>query len=204
MKKILCYGDSNTFGCNPSNFTRYSENERWSGILKEKFKNQFEVFEEGANNRNGFVDNPDGDFYSSQKYLPELLNKLGNLDIIILAVGTNDLQFQYNITFEQIEKGLENLIVISKKYSEKIIVIPPVILNDNIFNGFFKTMFDKSSIEKSQNVGEIYRKVVQKFNCLFFDIDKITKPSEIDGLHYTKESHSIIAEKLYEFINKNI
>ena len=36
MKKILCYGDSNTFGFNPTDLTRYNEDQRWSGILKNK------------------------------------------------------------------------------------------------------------------------------------------------------------------------
>ena len=35
MKKILCYGDSNTYGFIPETGARYSEHERWSGILKE-------------------------------------------------------------------------------------------------------------------------------------------------------------------------
>ena len=34
MKKILCYGDSNTFGFNPENGKRFDNLTRWSGILK--------------------------------------------------------------------------------------------------------------------------------------------------------------------------
>lgn len=39
MKKILCYGDSNTFGYNPANGLRFDENNRWSGILKSTLAN---------------------------------------------------------------------------------------------------------------------------------------------------------------------
>lgn len=204
MKKILCFGDSNTFGFNPSDGTRYDEKTRWSGILKSKLKNNFEVIEEGANNRTGFADNPAGEFYSSQKYLPKLLNRLGELEFAVISVGTNDLQFQYSITEEQIEKGLENLIILTKNYAKKIIVIPPVNLDENILNGFFKIMFDKSGIEKSKNAGRIYRKVAQKYNCMIFDINEFEKPSKTDGLHYSEKSHKIIAEKLYNFILLNI
>ena len=33
-----------------------------------------------------------------------------------------------------------------------------------------------------------------------FDFNKIVTPSEVDGLHYTKESHQIIAQHLSEFV----
>ena len=45
MKKILCYGDSNTFGFNPANGSRYSEEQRWSGRLKELLKPDYEIIE---------------------------------------------------------------------------------------------------------------------------------------------------------------
>ena len=105
---------------------------------------------------------------------------------------------------EQIEKGLENLITLTKNYAKNIIVVPPVILDENILYGFFKIMFDNTSIEKSKNVGKIYRKVAQKYNCMIFDINEFAKPTETDGLHYSTKSHKIIAERLYNFILLNI
>ena len=37
-------------------------------------------------------------------------------------------------------------------------------------------------------------------NCKYFDFNELVKPSQTDGLHYTKESHQIIAQHLAEFI----
>jgi len=204
MKKILLYGDSNTFGLNPQKFSRYDENARWSGIIKEKLKNDFEVIEEGANNRTGFSKNPEGEFYSSQEYFPKLLKSIGIIDIIVIAIGTNDLQFQYDISFERIEEGLQNLVEEGKKYSNNIILIPSVILDDRILNGFFKTMFDKTGIQKSKSVGQIYRKIAEKSNCYIFDVNEFAKGSDTDGLHYSEESHKLIAEKLLKFLEDKI
>lgn len=47
MKKILCFGDSNTFGFNPENGKRFDEQTRWAGKLKIALKNKFEVIEKG-------------------------------------------------------------------------------------------------------------------------------------------------------------
>lgn len=200
MKKILCYGDSNTFGFNPEDFSRYDKNTRWTGVLQKNLGKEYKVINEGANNRNGFVSNPQGDLYCAQKHYPELISKSENIDIIILAIGTNDLQFLYNANFDTFEQGLEKLIPISKKKTGNIIIIPPVILSDNILNGFFKIQFNKTSILKSQTVGEIYYKLAKIHNCRIFDINKFTKPSETDGLHYSKDSHKLIADNLAKFI----
>lgn len=200
MKKILCYGDSNTFGFNPTDYSRYDENTRWTGVLQSNLGDKYKVINEGANNRNGFVPNPQGDFYSAQIHYPELISNSENIDIIILAIGTNDLQFSYNANSNNFEQGLENLILISKKKTDNIIIIPPVILSENILNGFFKIQFDKTSILKSQTIGEIYYKLAKIHNCRIFDINEFAKPSETDGLHYSKESHKLIADKLTKFI----
>ena len=196
MKKILCYGDSNTYGFNPSDFGRYAENERWSGIIKQSLLLEYEVIEAGMNNRTGFVDNPAGIEYSAQKHFPILIEPYDRIDIIILAVGTNDLQFLFDLELKDVKAGLENLISIAKTKTDKIILIPSVILDKRILNGFFKSQFDETSIEKSLKMGEIYRAVAKETGCKVFDINEFAKPSDTDGLHYSKDSHKIIADTL--------
>ncbi len=202
MKKILCFGDSNTFGFNPLDGSRYDESSRWSGILKNKLSENFEIIEEGMNNRTGFIDNKDGFLFSSQRCFSKILGSYKNIDILILAIGTNDLQFQYEINFKTIERGLENLINIAKEKCKNIIIVPPIILNNSILNGNFSHQFDITSIEKSKKVSRIYKKISNVYKCRYFDFNKIAQPSEIDGLHYTKQGHEKIANNLADFILK--
>ena len=201
MKKILCYGDSNTFGFNPLNGSRYEQNERWSGILKQNLSANFEVIEEGMNNRTGFVNNPDGIIFSSQKHFPSIINKYDKIDILILAIGTNDMQFLYDFEIESAEEGLKTLINIAKTKTKQIILIPPVKLDNRILNGYFRIQFDEKSIEKSLRIGEIYNKTAEDTGCKIFDINEFAKPSDIDGLHYTPETHKLIAQNLEKFIS---
>ena len=203
MKKILCYGDSNTYGFNPSDFGRYAENERWSGIIKQSLLLEYEVIEAGMNNRTGFVDNPAGIEYSAQKHFPILIEPYDRIDIIILAVGTNDLQFLFDLELKDVKAGLENLISIAKTKTDKIILIPSVILDKRILNGFFKSQFDETSIGKSRKIGRIYKNLSGINYCGYFDINKFVAPSDIDGLHYDENSHKLIADKLTEFIKQN-
>ncbi|MBR6126804.1 hypothetical protein IKQ21_03880, partial [bacterium] len=200
MKKILCYGDSNTFGYKPDDGERYGKNSRWTGILQSKLGENFEIIEEGMCDRTGFVDNPKGFIFSAQKHFPELISNIDKVDIIILALGTNDLQLFYDINDKQIEDGLKILINLAKEKSDEIILIPPVILDENILKGSFNFQFDEKSIEKSKKVGEIYKKLAKTMDCKIFDFNEFVKPSKIDGLHYDENSHKLIAENLALYI----
>lgn len=190
MKTILCFGDSNTHGYSPFDGRRFSQTERWTGILKTRFN----IIETGLNNRVGFILSPYGEKYSGLKYFPKVLSACKNIDVLILAVGTNDLQFAYNVSMQTIENGLEQMIMLAKEKTANIIIVPPVILNEDIFNGAFSLMFDKSSIEKSVLVQEVFKKVVSKHNCKLLDFNEFVRPSNIDGLHYDRTAHKKIAE----------
>ena len=204
MKKILCYGDSNTFGYKPNDCERYDKNSRWTGILQNKLGDSFEIIEEGMCDRTGFVDNPKGFIFSAQKHFPELISTIDKVDIIILAIGTNDLQFLYDVNDEIIENGLKTLINLAKEKSDEIILIPPVILDESILAGNFNIQFDETSIKKSKNVGEIYKKIAQTTGCKIFDFNEFVKPSKLDGLHFDENSHKLIAEKLSLFIQNKV
>ena len=132
MKNILCYGDSNTFGYNPQNGLRLDKNSRWSSILADKLENEYNVIEAGLCDRTAFVDNSKGHDYSAQRHYPDFLSKFRDLSIIIIALGTNDLQFLYEINEEIVKKGLTSLIKLSKEFTDNIIIVSPVKLNNEV------------------------------------------------------------------------
>ena len=203
MKKIICYGDSNTFGYNPVNSSRFDEDTRWTSLLQKRLGAEYEVINEGLCDRTGFVNNPKGFLYSAPKHFPKFITKSDNFDLLILWIGTNDLQFQYDISMGTIEKGLENLIKLAGAKTKNIVIIPPVILSEKVLEGFFSFQFDKNGITKSRKVGRIYRTIAGIYHCNYFDINKYVKPSDTDGLHYDKASHKLIAENLSDFIVQN-
>ena len=200
MKKILCYGDSNTFGYNPADSSRFDEKTRWTALLQDNLGSDYKVIEEGVCDRTGFVDNDKGFLFSAQRHFPKIITKAKDIDLLILAIGTNDLQSKYNITFGQIENGLEKLIVTAKNNVRKIILIPSVILDNNVLEGLFNFQFDSTSVSKSKKVGKIYRKLCKVYSLDYFDLNEFVKPSQADGLHYDILGHKIISEKLCDYI----
>ncbi len=204
MKKILCYGDSNTFGYIPENSGRYDKDSRWCGVLANLLQN-CEVVEEGMNNRTGFFKNPAGLKQSGGEYLSVFLQNCKDIDICILAVGTNDAQFFYELDEEKTEAGLKNLINSVREANPltKIIIIPPVKITENILKSGFAMMFDRNSIEKIEKVFPVFEKTAKQNDCLYFDFNKFAVPSVVDGLHYSAQSHKIIGEELAKFICEN-
>lgn len=200
MKKILCFGDSNTYGYIPGSGERYDKDTRWSGILQTLLPDH-EIIEGGCNNRNGFIDSDGGNNLTGYKVLPEYLNS--NPDIVILSIGINDLQKFYNPDIELIKQGLLKMSKQIISTGAKLIIVSTPILRENILNGFFSFQFNEVSIKKSKLLPQIYKTISEETNSVYIDINKFVKVSEIDGLHFSEESHKIIANKIFEII-KNL
>ena len=200
MKKILCFGDSNTFGFNPKNFQRYTIKERWSGILKTELSN-YTIIEKGCNNRCGFNNNENSELCGYKSLKDELKN---DIDVVILQIGINDTQIQYQTNEETIENGLKRLINIIKATNNKaeIIILCPSVINENILNSYFKILFNKESIKLSKKISGIYKKVCAETNCHCIDLNDISTISSIDGLHYDIENHQKIANYLMVYLKK--
>ena len=203
MKKILIYGDSNTWGDNFITGERIPDDKQWPHILEANIKG-YKILQEGLPGRIA------GDYEDIKKYKNGKDSFLSTfrvnapVDIVIIALGTNDLQFFYNLDEEITENGLTSLIKILKNANPeiKIIIIPPVKIKENIINGRFSFQFDLTSVEKVHQVFHIFKKVAEKENCYYLDLNEFVTPSEIDGLHFSKSSHKLIAEKLAELIKE--
>ena len=55
MKRILVFGDSNTWGFNPEKFDRYSEEVRWTSLLQKSLGNDALILEEGVKRQNNGI-----------------------------------------------------------------------------------------------------------------------------------------------------
>lgn len=200
MKRILCFGDSNTYGYNPHNGSRYDKNTRWTGVLQKLAGENYEIVEAGGNNRTAFSDNPDGIQFTGYKLLPEYLKE--NYETIILAIGINDLQIFYNPTIEEFENGIRAFVsgIVEKTPDSDIIILSPSHITENILKSNFRFLFDEISIEKSKKITPIYEKIAKEYNCKLLDLNKLVNTSKIDGLHYEAEEHKKIAESVIKLI----
>ena len=202
MKKVLCFGDSNTYGFIPTTGGCYDKNTRWCGVLQNLLSDKFQIIEEGCNNRTGFSDNAAGLDQTGYRILPLILDKYSEIDVVIIAIGINDLQFFYQTDAKKIEAGMENLVdIVKQKFADaKIVIVAPSVITKDILTSGFSAMFDENSIEKSKMLAEIYEKVAKSNDAFFVDLNKVAKVSKTDGLHYEPQEHLKIAETMAKIL----
>ena len=207
--RILCYGDSNTWGYIPgSDHERYNENTRWTRLLSTKLGEEFEIIEEGLNSRTLISNDPrpGKEGKSGYDYLIPCLDSQDPIDLVVLMLGTNELKYTNNKTPEEIGEILEEKFVktilnrksqISNNYPKLLLVTPPLVNEDADSTTKKKYL---NATEKSYKLNDIYKDVALRNNCYFLSNDGLTPG--IDGIHLSSEKHAYLAENLYNEIVK--
>jgi lysophospholipase L1-like esterase len=212
MKRILCYGDSNTWGYIPVSGDRYDEERRWTMLLQKAAGDAYRIIEEGLNGRTTVFDDPIGPGRNGLEYLKPCLQSHAPLDLVIVMLGTNDLKRRFNLSAEEIAQGMEMLIdavdhggtgpgavASGGKKPEVLILSPPVLERVPVWNYAFMGME-----EKSRQLGELYGRLAKRKGCGFLDIGSHVEAGGADGIHLTEENHRRIAELVVSKISEII
>lgn len=203
MPRILCFGDSNTWGYNPSNGTRWGDGIRWtsrlSAILNQDApKDAFTVIEEGLNGRTTVWNDPMKPYRDGSAALPMLLLTHRPLDWVVIMLGTNDLKSQFPSEPAWIAEGMRKLIEQIKacdnagQPTPRILVVSPAPIHNtnNWASGFC------NGREKSFELAPHFRAVAEEEGCTFFDAATVCEASPIDGLHLDEAGHAALADAL--------
>ncbi len=198
--KILCYGDSNTYGMNPLDGGRYDDNIRWPKVLQNILGNDYEIIEEGQNGRTTIYDDAKPNRNGMKDFMP-CLNKHKPIDMVILMLGTNDLKTRFHASSQDIANHVSQLVdVIQKETNAQIILVSPMEVTDGIDKGVFGDSFDASAVVRSKEFSKYYQIVAQEKHCIFVDASKCSSPSDIDHLHMSEEAHYNLAQTLFKVI----
>lgn len=102
MKTVLCYGDSNTWGHDPETRTRYPPDVRWAGVLADRLGPGYRVIEEGLNGRTTRWDGPMEPGRNGLTYLRPCVESHQPLHMIVVMLGTNDLNRRFDLSASDI------------------------------------------------------------------------------------------------------
>ncbi len=207
-KTVLCYGDSITWGYNPVNQSRISENERWVGILSNGLGDKYNVIEEGLNGRTTVWDDPLNHGYKNGlNYLVPCLDSHRPIDLCILMLGTNDMKKRFSLSAMDIAGGINMLLELIEKSetgpngsAPKILLLAPPYLNK-------KTSFSeefRDSYHKSRKLPIYYSKIAKDYKCEFLDTSKIILASEIDGVHPEIGEHMKLGKAVLKVVKEVI
>lgn len=204
MKRILCFGDSNTYGYIPDGTGRYSEDIRWTGRLQKKLASEAVIIEEGLCGRTTVFQDELRIGRRGAELLPILLESHAPLDLVTVMLGTNDCKTVYGASAEVIGKGIEKIIGQIKTIAPqtKILLISPILLGDDVWKAEYDPEFSRESVAVSKKLKDVYKRIAEKNNCMFLAASDIAKPSERDQEHLDEKGHEKLADGIYEKLNR--
>ena len=179
MKRIFIYGDSNVWG---DSFvgSRVRHSDRWVNRLKRELRGKAHIIADGLSGRVA------GDFCKVKPYkngkqaFAKALQRAGNVDIIIIALGTNDLQQQYSRTAQAIIHDLTDYQKLAHG-ATVIYILPPT----------FSTGED-SGPEFTEQSEAIQQEILQNKEALGEYIELPFIPLS-DGIHFSAKGHRLVA-----------
>lgn len=207
MRTVLCYGDSNTWGFNPSTRERFSISERWTGILARELGPSFRVVEEGLNGRTTLWDDPIEGFKNGKEYLIPCLATHCPIDLVVLMLGTNDLKKRFSVSAYDIAQSAGVLLeTILKSASgpalgapRVLLIAPPIVAKLTEYAEMFE-----DAQAKSAKFAPYYRQVADLYKCDFLDAGQVVRSSDLDGIHFESIEHEklgkAVAAKVKEIL----
>lgn len=205
-KRILCFGDSDTWGYIPAtDHERFSEEVRFPKVLQKLLGGGFEIIEEGLNSRTLISDDkrPGKEGRNGNAYFIPCLDSHDPLDLVILMLGTNEMKHEFQTSAEQIGNIFEKYFVqiaLNRKSQfqnscPKVLIISLPIINEQAEYAAKRYL---GGTVKARRLSEIYAEIADRNDCGFIDASKLVVGA--DGVHLTKESHLELASMLYEKI----
>jgi lysophospholipase L1-like esterase len=203
MKKILCYGDSNTWGCSPIDSSRFDENTRWPMVMSSILGDNFIVIEEGLNGRTVLNLSNENYMLNGMEYIDSLIVTYFPIDILILNLGLNDVFIFEEVTINEILNGIERMINIVNDFQTghgcnipETVIMSPLKFNSNVEWAHFIEL----QINKLNTFPAAYKNLSIEKNCYFFNTSDYVTGSIIDGSHLDADSHILLGKKMAEFI----
>jgi lysophospholipase L1-like esterase len=207
MKRILCFGDSNTWGHDPVTQDRFDAETRWPRVLGQALGRDYEVIEEGLGGRTTVWDDPIEGYKNGREYLIPCLESHRPLDLVIILLGTNDLKKRFSLSAYDIAQGVGVLVRVAQvSQSGRGGMGPPVLLlappPTAALTGYAE-MFEGAE-EKSQKFAAHYERVAKELGCAYLDTGGVIVSSPLDGIHFEGGEHrklgKVVAEKVKELL----
>lgn len=178
--RILCFGDSNTYGFDPRSFfgDRYPADDRWVDLLSAR--TGWEVINAGVNGRQ-IPRNP---------YALRLLAEHGAVDVFLVMLGTNDLL--QGASAPEAGALMECFLRQLLPHCGKLLLVAPPPMKRGTW-----VPTDALAAE-SFRLAEEYAALAERMGLPFADTRSWNIEMTFDGVHFTEAGHHTFAEALIQ------
>lgn len=203
-KRIVCFGDSNTWGYNAETLDRFPEEVRWTSLLGEMLGDEYQVVEEGLSGRTSVIDDPLFEGLNGYTYIHPCLMSHSPIELVIIMLGTNDTKQRFNLTSYNIAQGITRLAIKArntlagiKGSNPKVLVIAP----PPIGKGYYQTDVCKSmGLEcdrKSEELADYLDELLKAQEIDFLRTKGIVHMNEIDYMHLDEAGHKQLSKLVF-------
>lgn len=213
--RILCFGDSHTWGVHLLDAEKRYMEENWPELLRRRLGGEAVILDDPLCGRTTNLDDPKKDFpalYNGEYGLRLAMRAQRPVDGVVLFLGANDCKEHFNRTPSEIACAVRGLIGVAREEAAyeagdqlPVFVIGPPVVNPEApdFEKNYGKLFTASSVLKSMRVGaEVVRTArcepgVQALNTASF-------AETNDGLHIDAATHEIIADRVYAWVKTEV
>ena len=204
--RILCFGDSLTWGFDPVTRTRLPEEVRWPGVLQRLLGPGCRVIEEAQSGRTIATEDPAEGEKNGLRYVIPCLESQSPVDLMIVMLGGNDVKRKFS--YAAIDVAGEMQIFLEKVQAHnrfrmedrmKLLLIAPPPVGEKAEDPWLEDLFDFDRARKvSGELAGWYARLAEMYGCLYLDAGRIVTASAVDGVHLDPDSHERLAEAVYE------
>lgn len=202
-KRILCFGDSNTWGYDGQTSRRFGEEVRWTGVLQNLLGPDYTVIEEGQSGRTTVFADPVEGSKSGQTYLEPCLESANPLALVVLMLGTNDTKDRFGCNAYQISQSAKRLgeMILRRDYAPydapELLLVSPIEMDGAILVENDDQNFSQASAERTAEFSDHFAERARELSCHFLDAAAYAAPGLADGVHLDAQNHAKLAEALY-------
>ena len=211
VKRILCFGDSLTWGFDPANRTRFEEDSRWPCVMQKILGDEYKVIEEGQNGRTIASDDPAEGEKNGLKYIGPCLESHTPLDYVIIMLGSNDCKRKFSYSAMDIAGEMQIMLEKIQAYNRfrcqdrfKVILVSPPHIAGSIKDSWLGDSFGyENSVKLSTELAPWYRQLAQMYDCIFADASGHVKVSDVDGVHLDSDNQRKLGKVMADLILTN-
>ena len=176
--RILCFGDSNTYGYDPRGFfgDRYAAGDRWVDLLT--MHTGHDCINAGANGRE-IPRNP---------YALRLLTEQQEVDIFLVMLGTNDLL--QSASAQDAATRMNAFLNPLLPHCKQILLVAPPPMKRGAW------VPTDELVSESIHLAAEYKLLAEKLKITFVDTRHWNVELTFDGVHFTEAGHHAFAENL--------
>lgn len=203
-KRIVCFGDSNTWGFDTSTGGRFPEGIRWTTLFQEYLGEEYQIVEEGLPGRTAVLDDPLLEGMNGSTYLQPCLMSHSPLELVIIMLGTNDAKERFGLTSYNIAQGIAKLSLKAKQLlaghnglnSPVLVVVPPPIGPEYAKTPIGKSM-GKDCDDKTEHLAGHLTELLQESGIELLDSKGKVPMNRIDYMHLDEEGHELLAKLVF-------